>query len=457
MDKTRKLVEIIEKRNNLKQINEVSSASNTFFGGKRVKIPSDGGHAITRDWQSRDAWDIPTERPSAVYALGDGKVRTMRDSGASPRTIEGGKKRVYGVGFTVDGINGAPNIFYAHLENVQVKIGDTIKCGQLLGFVADSGYIKYDHVHIGIDDKINIRNLIDSNGGIKCASGKKLTSKEVESPKETSSNKEQKPGEEEKTGESSVLSNLSSVASDVASKLTGKNKYYNSDTFLVDLTRNFLNMKESREYGNFGKNASIGTNKIVLPSADNTTIDAPIAGKIVKTNQLGCRNELSILHEVNGEEYYLTYCDITNPSVSVGDNVRRGTRLGSITNDISIYVFNLLGQKLDFLSVGKEEKKNKGGKNKEVKKKKYTEPEDYSTYSPSSKRKYFNSDDFVVDALKLPFKVLSSLTKGGLKSVTSKKVDDEETSKPFELPGGLKSVTSKKVDEEIERIKRLLK
>lgn len=445
MDKTRKLVEIIEKRNNLKQINEVSSASNTLFGGKSVKIPADGGHPITKDWQSRDAWDIPNERGTAVYALGDGKVRTMRDSGSSPRTIEGGKKRVYGVGFTVDGINGAPNIFYAHLENVQVSIGDTIKCGQLLGFVADSGYIKYDHVHIGVEKPGHIKNLIDSSGGIKCTSGRILTSKEVDSP-------EQKPGE------SSTLSKVSSVASDFASKVTGKNKYYNSDNFLADLTASFLNMKnmknikESREYGNFGKNASIGTNKIVLPSADNTTIDAPIAGKIVKTNQLGCRNELSILHEVNGVEYYLTYCDITNPSVSIGDNVRRGTRLGSITNDITIYVFNLLGQKLDFLSVGKGEKKNK-----EEKKKKYTKPEDYSPYSPSNKRKYFNSDDFVGDALKLPFKVLSSLTKGGLKSVTSKKDDDGDTGKPFELPGGLRSVTSKKVDEDIERIKRLLK
>jgi hypothetical protein len=154
-------------------------------------------------------------------------------------------------------------------------------------------------------------------------------------------------------------------------------------------------------------------------------------------------------------EYYLTYCDITNPSVSIGDNVRKGTRLGSITNDISIYVFNLLGQKLDFLSVGKEEKKNK--RNKEEKKKKYSKDDSYSNYGSNKIKRYSSPDDFVVDALTFPFKVLSSLTKGGLKSVTSKKTDDEETGKPFELPGGLKSVTSKKVDEEIERIKRLLK
>jgi hypothetical protein len=218
-----------------------------------------------------------------------------------------------------------------------------------------------------------------------------------------------------------------------------------------------LNVKESREYGNFGKNASVGTNKIVIPSADNTTIDSPISGEIVKTNQLGCRNELSILHEVNGEEYYLTYCDITNPSVSIGDKVRRGARLGTITNDISIYVFNLLGQKLDFLSVGKENKRNKEEKDKEVKKKKYYNDDSYDYRGSSKVKRYSSPDDFVVDALTLPFKALSNLTKGGLKSVTSKKVDDEKSGKPFELPGGLKSVTSKKVDEEIERIKRLLK
>lgn len=447
MDKTKKLVEIIEKRNKLKQINEVSSASNTLFGGKSVKIPADGGHAITKDWQSRDAWDIPNERGTAVYALGDGKVRTMRDSGSSPRTIEGGKKRVYGVGFTVDGINGAPNIFYAHLENVRVSIGDTIKCGQLLGFVADSGYIKYDHVHIGVEKPGHIKNLIDPSGRIKCTSGRILTSKEVDSSTNTSTNNSS-------TKTSTDVSNISSLLSNVSSTGRGGIRYSGSDDILGTIAANLLNMKESREYGNFGKNASISSNKIILPSADNTTIDAPIAGKIVKTNQLGCRNELSILHEVNGVEYYLTYCDITNPSVSIGDNVRRGTRLGSITNDITIYVFNLLGQKLDFLSVGKEEKKSKKKKGEE---KKYDEYDGYSNYRPNKIKRYSSPDDFVVDALTFPFKALTSLTKGGLKSVTSKKDDDEKTGKPFELPGGLKSVTSKKVDEEIERIKRLLK
>jgi len=455
MDKTRKLVEIIEKRNNLKQINEVSSASNTLFGGKSVNIPKDGLHA-GNDWQSKDAWDIAAGKGTAVYALADGKVRTMRDYGSLPYSAEQGAKRLYGYGFTVDGIDGAPNIYYAHLENMQVSKGDTIKCGQLLGFVGDSKWIKYDHVHIGVQPPGHIRNLIDSSGGIKCTSGKKLTSKEVESPEETSSNKEQK------SGKSSSSSNVSSVASDLTSKVTGGRggiRYSDSDTLLADLTGSFLKMKESREYGNFGKNASIDTNKIVIPSADNTTIDAPISGEIVKTNQLGCRNELSILHEVNGEEYYLTYCDITNPSVSIGDKVRRGTRLGSITNDISIYVFNLLGQKLDFLSVGKEEKKNKGNKgNKEDKEDKGGKGTSYSFYSSKGKKRYSDPDNFAGDALKLPFKVLSSLTKGGLKSVTSKKVDGgKKTDKPFELPGGLKSVTSKKVNEEIERIKKLLK
>jgi RNA polymerase sigma factor (sigma-70 family) len=109
------------------------------------------------------------------------------------------------------------------------------------------------------------------------------------------------------------------------------------------------------------------------------------------------------------------------------------------------------------INVALEKNLEKEEKDKEVKKNKYDNDDSYNYRGSSKVKRYSSPDNFVVDALTFPFKALSSLTKGGLKSVTSKKVDDEETGKPFELPGGLKSVTSKKVDEEIERIKRLLK
>lgn len=439
MDKTKKLVEIIQKRNKLNKLMEGSNLvklNNTSY--PNVRFDNDG----TQNDYVNDA--LLSDLQKAAQSVGIVITITTAKTGHNSLTTNGRPSRHMdgtgvdvaildgiGSGYATSSSNGIPKFreLGNKLKNALVSMGYTwnVESGndKAVLWQTNTGGNHYNHLHV-------------SNRTGESRSPTK-TSKEVDSP-------EQKPGE------NSALSKASSVASDFASKVTGKNEYYNSDNFLAGLTASFLNMKESREYGNFGKNASIGTNKIVLPSSDNTTIDAPIAGKIVKTNQLGCGNELSILHEVNGVEYYLTYCDITNPSVSIGDNVRRGTRLGSITNDITIYVFNLLGQKLDFLSVGKGEKKSKGEE-----KKKYTKPDDYSSYSPSNKRKYFNSDDFVGDALKLPFKVLSSLTKGGLKSITSKKDNDEETGKPFELPGGLKSVTSKKVDEDIERIKRLLK
>ena len=456
MDKTRKLVEIIENRNKLKQINEGPSMvklSNTSY--PNVKFDNDG----TKNDYVNDA--LLNDINRAAQAAGIVATITTAKTGHNSLTINGRPSRhMTGMGVDVailDGIGsgGATNSRNGiasfrekgnNLKNALVSMGYVwnVESGndKAVLWQTDTGGNHYNHLHI---------------------SNKSGESETNPSNQEQKPGEEQKSGEEKKTGENSSSSNLSSVASDLTKKVSGGRggmRYSDSDTLLADLAASFLNMKESREYSNFGKNASIGENKIVLPSSDNTTIDAPISGKIVKTNQLGCRNELSILHEVNGEEYYLTYCDITNPSVSIGDNVRRGTRLGSISNDISIYVFNLLGQKLDFLSVGKEEKKNKRNKeekNKEVKKKKYSKDDSYTYYGSSNKRRYSDPDDFVVDALKLPFKALSSLTKGGLKSVTSKKVDDEETGKPFELPGGLKSVTSKKVDEEIERIKRLLK
>ena len=455
MDKTRKLVEIIEKRNNLNKLMEgpnLVKLNKTSY--PNVKFDNDG----TQNDYVNDA--LLSDLQKAAQSVGIVITITTAKTGHNSLTINGRPSRHMdgtgvdvaildgiGSGYATNSSNGIPKFreLGNKIKNALVSMGYTwnVESGndKAVLWQTDTGGNHYNHLHVS-------NRTGESRSPTKTSTDNSSTNTSTDN----SSTKTSTDNSSTKT--STDVSNISSLLSNVSSTGRGGIRYSGSDDILGTITANLLNMKESREYGNFGKNASIGSNKIILPSADNTTIDAPIAGKIVKTNQLGCRNELSILHEVNGVEYYLTYCDITNPSVSIGDNVRRGTRLGSITNDITIYVFNLLGQKLDFLSVGKEEKKSKKKKGEE---KKDDEYDGYSNYRPNKIKRYSSPDDFVVDALTFPFKALTSLTKGGLKSVTSKKDDDGETGKPFELPGGLKSVTSKKVDEDIERIKRLLK
>ena len=178
-------------------------------------------------------------------------------------------------------------------------------------------------------------------------------------------------------------------------------------------------MKESKKYGNFGQNAKITSNSVFLPSADNPSIDSPIEGEIKSTNFLGCTNELSVLHEIDGEEFYLTYCNITSPAVSVGDQVRKGSKLGDTTKDINIRVFDFSGNLLSLTDVGKKKTDNK------KKSKRYSD-DDYERYNtPKGPKRYSDSDTFVSDVVKFPFKLIRSLTKGGLKSVTEEKLNED--------------------------------
>lgn len=129
-------------------IDEVSASSSSLFGGGAVRIPADGAHKGQSGWQSNNAWDIPTPINSPVYAVADGVVLTFSDYGPNPIHKDG--KTLFGAGFTVNSANGLPDVYYTHLKNCTVGKGDTIKCGQLLGYVMDFPGSDYDHLHIGV-------------------------------------------------------------------------------------------------------------------------------------------------------------------------------------------------------------------------------------------------------------------------------------------------------------------
>ena len=147
-------------------IDEVSTSSSSLFGGSSVRIPADGAHKGQSGWQSNNAWDIPTPIGSPVYAVADGVVITFTDYG--PKPISKDNKTLFGAGFTVNSANGLPDVYYTHLKDCTVGKGDTVKCGQLLGYVMDFPGSDYDHLHIGVESGHNIKEFLNPDGTLKC-------------------------------------------------------------------------------------------------------------------------------------------------------------------------------------------------------------------------------------------------------------------------------------------------
>jgi peptidoglycan hydrolase-like protein with peptidoglycan-binding domain len=150
------------------KLNE-QTQSDRLFGSSEVEIPIDGAHAGQSGWPSANAWDIKAPIGEPVYAIANGTVTTFEDYG--PKIIKTNGKKLYGAGFTVKSTDGLPNVFYTHLQNVQVRKGSSVQCGQLLGYVMDMPGSSYDHVHIGVEWGHNIREFLNDDGTLKCSKG----------------------------------------------------------------------------------------------------------------------------------------------------------------------------------------------------------------------------------------------------------------------------------------------
>lgn len=143
-----------------------SKQSSDLLGGVNVVIPGDGAHAGQEGWQSYNAWDIKSSIGTPVYSLSSGEVITWRDYGDKVIKTQG--KKLYGQSFTIKSYDGLPKIYYTHLKSSKVRKGDSVKCGQLLGYIMDFPNSDYDHVHIGIEPPGHIEDFLTSDGTLKC-------------------------------------------------------------------------------------------------------------------------------------------------------------------------------------------------------------------------------------------------------------------------------------------------
>lgn len=177
-------------------LNESSKTAKKLFSDKAtIKIisrPSDHAKRSTADWSSRDAWDIQAPIGTPVYSLTSGKVVKKHES-------SGKKANIFGTQLSISGKDGYPSIFYTHLEDVDVSVGDSVEPGDYIGKITRWPlYPSASHVHIGIDGKKDIFQFMDQDGKIKNykSSGKEESEKDSKEVS-TDDDKDEKDKEKE--------------------------------------------------------------------------------------------------------------------------------------------------------------------------------------------------------------------------------------------------------------------
>ena len=122
------------------------------------------------NWQSDNAWDLFAPIGTSVESLTNGTVSKVRVSAPADND------KVYGTQVTITGeqtyISSTgetkiyPNIFYTHLKDVNVKVGDKVIIGQIIGFISEwpNHESASTHVHIGLQEGYQLADLVGYDG-----------------------------------------------------------------------------------------------------------------------------------------------------------------------------------------------------------------------------------------------------------------------------------------------------
>ena len=220
----------------------------------------------------------------------------------------------------------------------------------------------------------------------------------------------------------------------------------------------------------FGNNISGRYGTISIPGSSNSVVKSPVDGVINNMKKIsGCKNQITI--ESSDLGYFLQYCGVTRPRVKDGDSVSEGQIIGSMDkSDIaevlllnrSYHRENLNTKEFEKTYSEKKSKRKKseyvGDDDREITKKSdnrsYTDPamaslilapfeifkDRYDKKTGELKQKRWaetgekrQTDPFVIDAIKAPFKKVAKLFRKG------------------------QNEQHEKLNEDIEKIKRLLK
>jgi murein DD-endopeptidase MepM/ murein hydrolase activator NlpD len=145
----------------------VGSTSDQFILGKEIKIDKNGpANHKTRalgNWESDNATDIFNSPGSTVYSITKGNVKKI---GGNQNDHSG---KIYGASVKVSGADGYPDIFYTHMQNIKVSVGQTVTLGTPIGEISKwNDNPSSSHVHVGLPWGEKLSDLLNlDNGKIK--------------------------------------------------------------------------------------------------------------------------------------------------------------------------------------------------------------------------------------------------------------------------------------------------
>jgi murein DD-endopeptidase MepM/ murein hydrolase activator NlpD len=113
-------------------------SGNGITGGYIWPFPKGSGR-VSQRLHDDNAYDFAAPKGTPIYAIQDGKVLIADGSG-----YNGG----YGLYVVVDFDDGGQAIF-GHMSKVATSVGETVKKGDVIGYVGSTGRSTGNHVHIG--------------------------------------------------------------------------------------------------------------------------------------------------------------------------------------------------------------------------------------------------------------------------------------------------------------------
>jgi murein DD-endopeptidase MepM/ murein hydrolase activator NlpD len=407
-------------------LNEILSKKNIIYEATTlmapVPIPSGlkNNYGQKRSYETHPGIDIPVNVGTSVSAISDGSVELANMSFNSQ------------CGGTVDikYDNGFWSRF-CHMSKINVSSGTKVKQGQVVGLsggkigTPGAGNSQGPHLHFTLKKNGQTVNPMDYI------------------------NQSNAPIERGISG--STLSNAGNTSTPAGG---ASDEYFYGNKEIGQMLAAPMKglQKESRIYGEFGKDSKKRFGNIILPKEKNEKIKSPVKGVVVRGKyNSSCSNQITIQHEVKGKKFYLEYCGIVKPSVSVGSKVSVGTILGKTDNDVEISLYNSSYTRVYIDShIDSEESVNSKEINKKEygrEKKFYSKPEEY----------YPNVFGRVVgNIISSPLKWFEDKYDESGNKIEKRWGSPTEKEQPSDWLNQLSPTYKKKVKENIERIKKIL-
>jgi len=181
--------------------------------------------------------------------------------------------------------------------------------------------------------------------------------------------------------------------------------------------------------------------ELVISSYQGNLVRAPYEGVVDKMDPNQCGGYIKIQHNVNGKQYYSSFCEVNRITVNRGDNIRKGSSIGIMGDkDITYSVLDSSSRKINskpfFNGINNTSKDDKTDKTKKEPKKsnKDTSSSSHNLGLPKDN----NGQDIFTAAGLSPFNLMDKIF--NIKPVPLKE----------------RIIEDKVLQEELKRIKRLL-